>query len=63
MIALTGESAESFARAVKALRTFVREIPPRLITKTGQCMGAERAAELQRFLDALDAETFGGKAL
>jgi len=63
MISLTGESAESFVRAVKALRTFVHDIPPRLITKTAQRIGAARAAELERFLDTLQAETFGGKAM
>lgn len=63
MLSLTGESAESFARAVKALRTFVRDIPPRLITKTAQKMGADRAAELGRFLDSLQSETFDGKAM
>jgi uncharacterized protein len=60
MIALTGEAAQSFAPALKALRAFVKEIPPRLITKTAQRIGAERAKELQRYLDALDAETFEG---
>lgn len=63
MLSLTGANAESFAPAVKTLRSFVREIPPRLITKTGQSMGAERAAALQRFLDALDQEMFDGKAM
>ena len=63
MISLTGEGAESFARAVKTLRSFVRDIPPRLITNTGQKMGAQRAAELTAFLDALQAETFDGKAM
>jgi uncharacterized protein len=63
MLSLTGENAESFARAVKALRSFVRDIPPRLITKTAQTMGAQRAAELERFLDALQAETFDGQAM
>jgi uncharacterized protein len=63
MISLTGEGAESFARAVKSLRTFVRDIPPRLITKTAQRMGSERAAELERFLDALQTQTFDGKAM
>jgi uncharacterized protein len=63
MISLTGERAETFAPAVQALRKFLRDIPQRLITKTAQRMGAERAAELQRFLDALDGETFDGKAL
>ena len=52
---------ESFAREVKTLRSFVRDIPPRLITKTAQAMGAVRAAELDRFLDALNAETFYGR--
>jgi uncharacterized protein len=63
MISLTGESAESFAPAVKALRTFVKDIPPRLITKTAQRIGARRAAELVRYLDDLEAETFDGKAM
>jgi uncharacterized protein len=63
MISLTGESGESFAPAVKTLRTFVKEIPPRLITKTAQRIGARRAAELARFLDDLEAETFDGKAM
>ncbi|MGB6522790.1 MAG: HD domain-containing protein [Candidatus Cybelea sp.] len=63
MISLTGESAESFAPAVKALRTFVKDIPPRLITKTAQRIGARRAAELARYLDDLEAETFDGKAM
>jgi uncharacterized protein len=63
MISLTGEGAESFDRAVRSLRSFVRDIPPRLITKTAQKMGAERAAELTAFLDALQAETFDGKAM
>lgn len=63
MISLTGENAESFARAVKALRSFVRDIPPHLITKAAQRIGAQRAAELERFLDALALETFDGKAM
>jgi uncharacterized protein len=63
MISLTGASAESFAREVKTLRDFVRDIPPRLITKTAQAMGAVRAAELERFLDALKAETFDQQAM
>lgn len=63
MISLSGESSESFGPAIKALRKFVSDIPPRLVTRTAQRIGAERAAELLRFLDALDAETFGGKAM
>jgi uncharacterized protein len=63
MISLTGATAESFAREVKTLRSFVHDIPPRLITKTAQAMGAVRAAELERFLDALNGETFDGEAM
>jgi uncharacterized protein len=63
MLSLTGENAESFAREIKTLRSFVRDIPPRLITKTGQRMGNERAAELQRFLDSLQTQTFDGQAM
>ncbi|HEV3092414.1 MAG TPA: HD domain-containing protein [Candidatus Cybelea sp.] len=62
MLSLTGEGAQSFAPAVKALRKFVHDIPPRLITKTAQAMGAQRAAALQRFLDALNQQTFDGEA-
>jgi uncharacterized protein len=63
MIALTGAKAPSFAAAVKILREFLRDIPPHLITTSGKRLGAQRAAELSRFLDALDAETFGGEAM
>jgi len=45
------------------LRSFARDIPPHLITRAAQRIGAQRAAALQRFLDALDAETFDGKAM
>lgn len=60
MIALTGSSAESAAKQIATLQKFVKEIPPKLITKTGQKMGAERAAELQNFLDAWQRESFDG---
>ncbi|MGA2760818.1 MAG: HD domain-containing protein [Candidatus Cybelea sp.] len=63
MISLAGASAESFVREVKTLRSFVHDIPPRLITKTAQAMGAVRAAELERFLDTLNTETFDGQAM
>jgi uncharacterized protein len=63
MLSLVGANAESFAPAVKTLRTFVHDIPPRLITKTAQKIGARRAAALEQFLDALDAETFAGHAM
>lgn len=60
MIALTGESAASFAPSIKTLRAFLKAIPPRLITKTARRIGDERAKELERFLDELDSETFEG---
>lgn len=63
IIALTGAKAPSFAPALKQLRSFVREIPPRLITKAARRIGAQRAAELDAFLDALERETFDGKAM
>ena len=63
MISLTGEKAPSFAPAVKTLRSFLRDIPPRLITRAAQRIGEQRAAALKRFLDALDVETFEGKAM
>jgi len=42
------------------LRGFIRDIPPRLITKTAQRMGAQRVAELQALLDAYQRESFDG---
>jgi len=62
IIALTGEKNPDVQGAIKTLRSFVTDIPPKLVTKTAQKMGASRAAELSRFLDALTAESFGGKA-
>jgi uncharacterized protein len=63
MISLTGESAASFRSGVTALRSFLHDIPPRLITKTARSIGAQRAAELKRELDALQSETFDGAAM
>jgi|SRR6185312_13701869 len=63
LIALTGAKAPSFAPAVKTLRGFLKDIPPKLITRTARKMGAERAAELQSFLDRLQAESFAGNAM
>ena len=63
LIALTGENAPSFAPAAKTLRQFVKQIPPRLITKTARRIGAERAAELGMFLDRLQAESFDGRLM
>jgi uncharacterized protein len=63
MISLTGEKGASFAPAVKQLRQFLTDIPPRLITKAAQRIGAQRAAELRAFLNQSDAQTFGGRAM
>jgi len=63
IIALTGEAKPDVQGAIKTLRGFARTIPPRLITKTAQRMGAERVVELNRLLDELDAESYGGKLI
>ena len=63
LIALTGAKAPSFAPAVKTLQGFVREIPPRLVTKTARQIGAARAQELQSFLDRLQDESCHGRAM
>lgn len=63
LIALTGAKGPSFAPAVKTLRGFLEDIPPKLITRTARKIGAERAAELQAFLDRLQAESFAGSAM
>lgn len=60
MIALTGESAGDVEAALASLRSFVTAIPPKLITKSAQRLGAERAAETKLLLDRLDAESYGG---
>ncbi len=61
ILSLTGASKESAAAAVTELRSFLRDIPPKLITKAAKKMGAQRAAELTALLDAYDVESFGGK--
>lgn len=61
MIALTGAHAASFGPAIAQLRKFAAEIPPRLITRSGKHIGAERARELSSFLDALSREA--GRAM
>ncbi len=63
MIALTGAKAPSFAPAVKALRSFLTVIPPRLITPAARRIGSKRVAQLRAFLDTLQRETYGGRAM
>lgn len=63
LIALTGAKAPSFAPAVKTLRGFLKDIPPKLITRTAQRIGAERAHELEAFLDRLHDESFDARAM
>lgn len=62
MLALTG-SQPDFAPAIKSVRSFLKEIPPKLVTRTARAMAAVRTAELKQFLDALDRETFAGAAM
>lgn len=63
MLSLTGAKAPSFAPAVKALRGFLTSIPPRLLTRTARRIGRRRTAELERFLNSLQRETCGGRAM
>ena len=63
ILSLTGAKSASFEPAVKQLRSFLTDIPPRLVTKAAKRIGAQRANELRAFLDALNAETFDGKAM
>ena len=58
MLALTGEGKPDIQPAIRSLRRFVTEIPPKLVTNTAKRIGAQRAAELTRFLDSLRDETF-----
>lgn len=63
MLSLTGAQKPDFGPAVKSLRSFLKDIPPRLITRTAKSMAVARVAELQQFLDVLERETFGGTAM
>lgn len=63
LLALTGSAKPDFAPAVKSLRSFLTDIPPKLVTRTARAIGAARAAELRAFLDALERETFTGTAM
>ena len=58
MLALTGEGKPDIQPAIRSLRRFVSDIPPKLVTNTAKRIGAQRAAELARFLDSLRDETF-----
>lgn len=57
LIALTGAKAPSFAPAIKQLQQLLAAIPPRLVTKAAQRIGAQRAAELRAFLQAVQQES------
>ena len=63
MLSLTGADKPDFGAAVKSLRSFLKVIPSRLVTRTARAMAAERVSELQTFLDALDRETFSDSAM
>jgi uncharacterized protein len=63
IIALTGANAPSFEPAVKELRSFLTDIPAKLVTQAARRLGAERAAELRTLLDRLTTQTFDGKAM
>ncbi len=60
MIALTGDKAPSAAKELATLRSFVRNIPPRLITRTAKTIATERSAELTRLLNAYETESYEG---
>lgn len=61
MIALAGPSSASAAPQIAALRGFLRDIPPKLRTRTARHMSIARAAELRAFLDAYAGESDGTK--
>ena len=63
ILATVGVEKPSASGAIKTLRTFIKDIPPRLYTKTAREMGAQRVAELSAFLNELDAESYGGKSI
>jgi uncharacterized protein len=63
IIALTGEDKPSTKGAIKTLHEFVHTIPSRLITKTARAMSVARVAELTRFLNDIQTESYDGKAL
>ena len=61
ILALTGASAENADKAIVQLQRFLVEIPPKIVTRTGKIIAAQRAAELRAFLDDYRAESFGQK--
>jgi uncharacterized protein len=60
MLSLTGDKAPSAQPEIAALRSFIKDIPPKLITRTAKAMAVQRVAELQALLDAYQRESFGG---
>ncbi len=60
IIALAGATAPSAAKQIGTLKTFLTDIPSKLLTKTARAMGEKRVAELRAFLDAYGTESFDG---
>lgn len=63
MLATVGEDKSSVTPAIAALKSFLKDIPPALITKAAKRAAEPRIAELKAYLTALDAESYGDKAL
>jgi uncharacterized protein len=63
IIATVGENKPSVRGAIATLRSFLRDIPPRLITKAAKRAAAPRLAELRAFLDEENAESYDGRLL
>lgn len=61
ILSLTGASAADASKAIKQLHGFATDIPPKIISKSGQALAKERATELAALLDAYVRESFGGK--
>jgi uncharacterized protein len=61
ILALAGQKSASVTAQIAMLRSSVKDIPPRLVTKTAKKIGAERARELTAFLEEYRVESYGGK--
>jgi uncharacterized protein len=62
MLAVTGKSPD-FRRAINTIESFQKELPSKLITKTARKMSVQRIAEMKRFLQTLETQTYGKKVL
>jgi uncharacterized protein len=60
MISLAGAASPSAANEIRTLRGFIRDIPPKLVTRTARRIAVRRVAELRAILGEYEKESGPG---